>query len=95
MANGNKKFTADDICNIIKASINTNISYIKVADLEISFCKDTEVKITPTDLAIEQSEEIEVSNKPFYDVDLEALEMENLMIEDPLEYEKRLGEYNG
>jgi len=91
------KFTAEDICNIIKSSINTNITYLKINDLEIAFNgylenqeEQNQVIYTPT-----THTEIPEEKPPYYDADLEALQMENLMIEDPLEYEKQMGEQNG
>jgi hypothetical protein len=85
----NKKFTVSEICTIITAVTNTNISLFKYNDLEIWIgqkpLQELNPHITP--------EEKTISKKFEEDEGLRELEYENLMINDPLEYEKMHGSH--
>ena len=94
MTDQEKCFTAKEICNIINACVNTNIEHLDVNGLLIKFSPQEvyptveQLPIPPLDT--EQINEIMNQDEIYHDSDLEALEMENLMINDPLEYERQM-----
>lgn len=84
-----KSFTVQEICNIMARAYENKVACFRYNGLEISFNKELP---KPNPNVLPPNYKIELDTK--VDGTLEDLHLENLMINDPLQYEKVMGEVN-
>ena len=81
------QLTCEEILKLIRASKSFNLQYIKYGDLHISRQAVSD-RVDSADTSL-QADSIEESAEVLNE--LEEFEKENLLITDPLEYEKKAG----
>lgn len=75
-----------DIVTILETCKNTGVAIFELGDLKVSFLPQAASRTTMTP----EDPEVENQRRLLEDEDLEALELQNLMIEDPEAYEDRI-----
>ena len=80
-------FTCDEILRLIRASKSFNLKLIKVGDLEIHRvdAPHTPSELSSPTLVTDPDKDISLQQE------LAEYDQENLLISDPVEYEKRVG----
>ena len=78
-------YKVDDILRLIRATKTFNLKFIKVGDLEICRSDIEQVDHKPKEVVTE------LPTPPEVQQELAEYDQENLLITDPLEYEKRVG----